>query len=308
MLLPYTVLVRLHTLWHPEVYAVTEADTSLVRNLYSFLPSAVGQSIVAILLVFFQAWAINRLSIKFRIAKRLTLIPGLIYILFTAFFSELLVLTPVLMATTFVIWVLYELYSTYKRTHTAISLFNTGFAVGLATLLVPSMYLYMLLCVLGLTIIKTFKTVELLQQVIGFLVVLYLYYSFGHLIGMDVGSEWPRFSLGFQNGLFDITGFPKILGFLAAGIAISVFSYNKYLAKKSIQIHKSIDMLFWCLVIALLSTLFSTQLSFSYIVLAMLPLALLLNMNVQRIRNQAIVEILHIVLLAALFIQHFSLL
>jgi len=307
MLLPYTALVRIRTLLSPTAYEVQPNDTTMVQYLYSVVASPMAQSILAIFLLFVQAWAVNRLSIKFRISKKLTLIPGLLYILFASFFPPLLVLSPVLLATSAVIWVLYELFSTYKRTHTAISLFNTGFAVGLATILVPSMSLYILVCVLGLTIIKSFKLIELLQQVIGFGAAIYLYFSLGYLIGLDPTQEWSLFALGFNLDILYVSTYPIIFGALVVAITLAVFSYNKYLAKKSIQIHKSIDMLFWSMLVSLLVALLAAKVDFSFLILLILPLSLLLNMNLQRIKNGAIAEFIHLALLALLFVQHFVL-
>jgi len=113
LLLPYVILVRVHTLVHPVAYEVQQGDTFVVEFLFSSISSPIGQSISAILLVYLQAVFLNRLVIKHRLAPDYSLWPGLIYILLTLM-PSFPGLSPHLLANTFILISLDQLFRTYK--------------------------------------------------------------------------------------------------------------------------------------------------------------------------------------------------
>jgi hypothetical protein len=161
----------------------------LLRGLVFFLPARevsmshpgiiskmvygwIGQSgwlpdLVALLLVLLQALLVNVIVAKYRMARTVSLYPGVFYILIVSSFPDFLHLSPVLMANTFLLLVLYELFDSYKKYTAAGSLYNIGLWLGVAALFYYSMLAILIAAIIGFSIVRSFKVREVLMILFG---------------------------------------------------------------------------------------------------------------------------------------------
>lgn len=86
LLLPYAILLRIHSLLYP-VSTVDIGSNGIQESILTFFSGPLSQNIAATLLVFLQAVFINRLAIVNRLSSEITLLPGLVYIIIATFFS-----------------------------------------------------------------------------------------------------------------------------------------------------------------------------------------------------------------------------
>ncbi len=306
-MLPYVVLVRIYTLLHPTVYVATLEDSVMSQMVFSYIQSPIWQSILAIVLIFFQAIAINKINTKNRIALKITLLSGVWYILLVSFLPEYLQLSPMLIANTFIIWSIAEIFSIYKKHFTAINLFNVGLSLGIATLFVPSLSIFLIFGFLGLMIIKSFSIIDALQELIGFVAAIYLFYSIYYLLDGHIATELTKYIYSFNiSPITQVASNLSLAAIVVSLFVLALVSYNGYLKKKSIQAQKKIDLLFWAMALSIFVTTFATKLEYSLVLVMFVPASILLNMSFLSIKNDLIGEILHLGLLIMLFVLHFG--
>jgi len=135
--------------------------------LYQWIsPHSMEGFVVATILVFLQAVTINVIVGKYRIANEISLLPGMFYVLLSSAFSEFLYLSPLILANTFYIIVLMELFSIYRKYSAAGAIFNIGLWTGVASLFYGSYLFLFILAMAGLGILRSFKLKEQLISTI----------------------------------------------------------------------------------------------------------------------------------------------
>lgn len=308
LLLPYTLVLRSHSFISPTVVSADASGSWLYSLVLSILPSGLAQSIFAALLVFFQASAINVISNKNRLARQPALLSGMLYILLVSLIPSYTYLSSSVLANTFLIWALFELFQIYKKAHAAINVFNLGFAIGLAVLLVPPLSVFVLFGVIGIMIIRSFGVVDMLQYLTGIGVSLYLHYSFMYLAGAGpyLLSDY-LYSLNFE--LFStIPTYLPLFVAVAFIVIVCILTYNGHMLKKNIQIQKKIDLLYWFMGFSFLATLVSQDLTTSLSLPLFISASMLLSQTLIRMKSLLLAELIHIAGLALLFALHFSIL
>jgi len=308
LLLPYVIIIRIHTLLNPIVYSAQESDTLLTKFVFGFVDSALIQNILAILLIYFHVLYINRLVIKHRLANQITLLPGLIYAILVSILPEFSLLTPFLIVNTFVLIGIGQIFKTYKRPKAADILFNIGFLIALAAVFEPNYIILLLVGLIGLFVLRSMKIKEVFQLTSGALLVLFAFCSILYLMDISILPELKKLSLIPRLTILESRG--ESLYKIAIIFSVSVFtvlSYGSYTIKKSIQNQKKIDILYWFMIAALLLLLLNTSIEASQVLLLFIPLSILLNFNFINIKSILIQEVIHIGVLALLFALNFGL-
>lgn len=308
LFLPYILIIRAGYLVEPvPEYGLQKGDTLLNQWIFHTIESPMAQYIFASVLIFFQTLSINRLVIKHRLAYQITLIPGLIYILFTALIPEIGVWSPQLIANTFIIMSLSELFLIYKRPQAAAIIFNIGFWFGIASLFVPSIILFFFFSIVGLLILRSIKLKEIFQLLVGLLTPVFLYSAIVYLINGSLTNILNKYAWTFNYQIIQVN---SIASFIYIAIALlSVFcilSYRQYTIKKSIQAQKKIDILFWLMMFSGLFALTSNTMHPSTLVLFFIPLSSLISTNFLNIKNTLIQEVIHVSFIVAIFMIHFK--
>lgn len=307
-MLPYAFLVRGRELFYGELQVYTEGG--LLFNLVdSCFSNELGRSIFSVLLIFLQAWVISHFVNRNKLTRDANLIAGIFYILFVSFLPEYNGLSPILLANTFLILAYGSLSNIYRKPKSEIYLFNSGAYIAIASLFYFPYVVFIALGFMGIYILNTFKVINILQFVSGFIVPFFLsatyliYQGNTELVGtlsMNLNFQMADW---FSQGRYG----SYILAVTAIFITIVIFSYNGFMVKKSIQVQKKVDMIYWILFLALASTILFGKFEFYQIQITALPLAILLSLGFMRIRNWGLTELLHLVLLTMLFTLHFSL-
>lgn len=301
LLLPYTVLVRI---W--GVFSDTPVEIHEKGLLTEWLLGGTDKHSVlaiagSILLVYLHALMINRIVIHNRLTNELTLFPGLFYILLVSFFPSFNGLSSPLIANTFVLIALGHLYATQKKGQSANRIFSTGFWLSTAFLFYFG-YFPLLLCgIIGLSMLRTVKSREWLQYLIGYATPLAIVGMldfvlhdnmhaaaghFGQYGFLDFGIKWNLRTYG-QVTLFGLA------------LLLSFFNYGTFTFKKNIHVQKKINFLFWLLFFMMGAILVQSNVSYEEWVTISLPLSLFVAMMFIRSKQLLLLEILHFALLLA---------
>ena len=311
MLLPYTLLVRIESLMHADQPAYASDLSPFIAWINEMIPSLLLQNILACILIFLQAAYINRIVVKHRMGGQITLWPGLVYILLCSIVPQYTYLSVVLIANSFILAAFSDIFKIYKRPFAVKYIFNSGVFISLAAMLYPPYIAYLLAGFIGLAIIRSFKTKEMLQYLSGVLVPFMLY------------GSWTFYRGAFQEkmgGLMDGKfGFPSdiipqdtngyiFLGLIILIIIVVIFSYGIYTMKKSIQVQKKVDILFWMIISAMIALFINDNLTVDHLLMLSIPLGLLLSMNLLKIKSAIFSELIHLGILILIFVLHFGVL
>lgn len=287
--------------WEPSGYG------PLAEWIYGWIGSS-GQTadIAAMALLLAQAFYLNFFISEHRLASEVSLFPGLFYILASSILPEFLHLSPLLMANTFFLIVLAEIYATFKKTDCADRIFNIGFWTGVGSLFYPSYLFLFVLGFVGLNILKGFKLRERLMMLTG-LVTPYLLISV-HLFWRDEFFDFwvERAPAGFA--FLDFVPAPvwqvyRDLAIFGILILVVLFSYRSYIFKQTMQVQRKINILFWGLLTTALSLLIQSDIEIGHLLITAPPLGIMLSFNFIRMPGR-MAEVIHLLILAiVLFLQ-----
>ncbi len=307
LLLPYVVILRIHSLLYPIAYVPQESDTLTTKLVFGTFTSPLTQNILAVLILYFHVLYINRLVIKHRIANEITLFPGLIYSLLVSFLPEYSLLTPFVFANTFVLLCIGQIFKTYKRPKSADILFNIGFLIALAAVFIPNYVILLLVGLIGLFVLRSMKLIEIMQLTSGSLLVLLAFSGILYLFDQPILVELNKVSLIPRLSIFEVRGLElyKLLAIVVVAV-FTVLSYGTYTIKKSIQTQKKIDILYWFMIASLVLLLLDKTVNPSLPLLLFIPLAILLNTNFLNLKKIMVQEVLHVIMLAFLFALNFG--
>ena len=264
--------------------------------------------IIGILLVFVHAVLINVIVSQFRMANEISLLPGLCYILLASSIPEFLNLSPLLLANTFFIIALFELFGSFRQKSVIANIFNVGFWLGVGSLFYFSEIIFILFAFFSSSILRTFRLNEALIILIGFAVP---YILSGTYFFWNDQFLWFWESQFYNNlGFFDFElvynweTYSK-LGFFALLFIITFISGGSYTAKKNLQVQKFISILYWALFFAGFSIFIQAGIKMEHLLIFVVPLSIFLSFNLQSIRP-SFAEALHLILLTGIIVLQFK--
>ena len=307
-LLLYAVVVRGSVFMQSETVALSQPGI-FSKLLYQWIPPySVEGFVTATILVFIQAVLINIIVGKNRIANEISLLPGLFYVLLSSAFSEFLYLSPLILANTFYIIVLMELFSAYRKYSAAGAIFNIGLWTGVASLFYSSYLFLFVLGIAGLVILRSFKLKEQLMAISGLLVPYILAGTYFFMT--DTFPEFWQAQMQNNFGFLDLQGTPDLnfyikMGLLGLMLLTFIFSYNNYTKKKNIQQQKYINVIFTGLLLSTLPLLFQANIHLDHLLILVPTAGILLSFNFQNART-SYAESAHLLLLVGLLVLQFS--
>jgi hypothetical protein len=255
-------------------------------------------SIAAMVLLLLQGFYLNVIVAEHRLAPKVSLFPGLFYVFMCSLLPAFHYLSPVLMANTFFMVVLGEIYGTYKRSKVAGRIFNIGFWTGVGSLFYPSFALLLLFGFAGLGTFRPFRIRERLMVIIGSLVPYFLLgtYYFWH-------DQLPWFIETVRSG-FEFLGFiptaaPLVyrsLGIMAVVLLVVLFSHRSYLLKQGMDVQRKINVIYWGLFVSAATILVQSGVQLDHWLVVAMPVGILLSFNFIRMPAR-MAEVIHLLML-----------
>lgn len=245
---------------------------------------------------------INQIVNKHRIYRRPSALAGMTYILIVSCFKEIQVLTPALIAMTFLILTTFSIFNTYKQANAVRSIANSAFNAALATVIYPPYSLMIIALMLGLGMLRSFDFREKLQFIISWLVGFWILGSFLFFFDLLDWSFWNHMGLiGSLTEIFhnDLRTYIS-LGGIALLLFIVLFNYYNYKKKKEIEIRKKIDFFYWMLLLGFVSLLLYKNLDTQHLIFISMPIAVFLSMSWMMIKQSIWAELIHLVCVGSL--------
>ncbi|MCB0546340.1 MAG: hypothetical protein KDD19_02075 [Phaeodactylibacter sp.] len=262
--------------------------------------------IVAMALLLGQAFFLNYFISEHRLASEVSLFPGVFYVLASSLLPEFLHLSPLLMANTFFLIVLAEIFATYKKVDCADRIFNIGFWAGVGSLFYPSYLFLFIVGFVGLNILRAFKFRERLMVLTGMLAPYILVSTYYFWTG-DFFTAWMERLLS-SFAFLDFIPTPnwlvyRSLAIFAVLILVVLFSYRSFLLKQTMQVQRKINILYWSLLATALTLLIQPEIEIGHLMVTVVPIGTMLSFNFIRMPGR-MAEVIHLLILViVLFLQ-----
>ena len=261
--------------------------------------------LLALILVLIQALLVNVIVAKYRMARSVSLYPGVFYILIASSFPVFLHLSPLLLANTFLLLAIYELYNTYKKYSSAGELYNIGLWIGIAALFYYSMLVFLLAAIVGFTIVRSFKLKEMMMLLLGVLSAYWLLAVWYFFTGHYEDFFWSKAILENMgmiqlSGNYSIPNYAQIAVF-GTLLLVCLLNYNNYSHKISTQAHKNLDILYWFMAASLISIFIQQGIAVDHLLILAIPLSILFAMTMLYMNNR-LAEALHFLIVVGILL------
>ena len=308
IVLAYLFLIRFSLFTHAFPWNPDNSNAG-VPSLWIFeFVSRVGinPALLSLALVFVQAFYINLMYRNYRATQEVTLLPGVFYALAASLIPEFMNLSPILLANTFLLLAIENVYSVYRANDCADKIFNIGFWIGVASLFQFSFTMFLVAFFVGLTIMRGFRLNEFLMFFIGFFI--------PHLL-LSVYMFWTNQLGAMKQNLADNLGFFNIqmhheqfaslkILLMCILIAFVFITSGMLYSKRNVTAQKYVSILYWVLFAALGTILMQSHVSLQHFLILSVPLGILLSFCLQSI-NSNTTEMVHLlIVVAALLLQY----
>ena len=307
LLLFYLAVLRASTFVHTESLS-PQGHGILSKWLFSALPPlSIGAAILAFFLIFAQATLINVTVARFRVATEISLLPGVFYILLTSILPDFLPLSSIMLANTFLILSIYNLYDAYKTSRVASRIFDAGLWLGVASLFhFPYVFLFFW-GIIGLGVLRGIRIKEFFMLLIGIIVPIFLQGVYCFWIGnMTAFSEHFTQNVGFLSVIpyHSSTVYVK-MGLISLLLLLTVLASSQFFSRRNMTAQKYIGLLYWLMLVSGLIILTQKALDLNQMIVLSVPLGILLSMTFQRL-TPAMAEALHMLLVMVALVFQFE--
>lgn len=261
-------------IFKPDQNQVDFEFSGIIKSFYQFLGERYYfRNILSILLILAISLLLSRLNTNFLFINFRTQMPGYWFVLLSAPFLYLFDLTPILLATLFVVFSLYQLFESYDKKRMSFELIDAGFLISLGSIFYPSLVYIHLLLLIALIILQDFSWKEWFLVIIGGLLPFAIMWSISYTFDSTFQKGYSEVfsknnfttNLNLGNKIFFYSSI--ILLFFASIQMVSVFNLKKIYSRR---LFSALLTLFFIAVFV--SILFSR---ISFLVVALIPLTYL---------------------------------
>ena len=316
LLLLYATLFRI-PLFIAAIPFVPPASANYLSALtYHLLDLAIGNKnyiyhIIALLLVFFQALYFNFLVIRYRILPRNSYLPAMSYVLISSLVVEFTVLTPALMANTFLLFATGKVLSLYKKEKATSVVFDAALLVSIASLFFFPYLAFFLFILAAIVILRPFNLREYFMVALGIAIPYYfigVYFFWNH----EITAFWKTIQITRLN--FPVQEIEKSTRVIVIGSALLVvilwtlFYMQANMLRVVVQVRSYLTVFILLFIAGIVSMLVEFNGEFFHFVWIAIPVGLAFAIFFMEVRRRWLAEILHFfLLLSVLFFQYYFL-
>ena len=305
MLLPYSLILRLPSLIWPQ--KTEEIGTNFLQEgvLKIVQGSPVASYVITSILIFLHAILINRIVIKNRLHAQITLLPGMIYIILANAVPQASFPNMALINMLLILGCLNAVYQSYREPKSAILVFDTGFLVGLATLLYKPSWLFIFIFLIAFIMLRAMKLKHVMQLFIGFVTPTLLMLCYEYLTYTTLHQTLNYVRPLLTPNVVSFSNYSQWIIFASIVVVaiVLLLKYGTYVAKKSIPSQRKIDILFWMMAASGVGLIICGEYPPHYLYLC-IPAAVFLGQHISEIKEVLQAEMIHLVSLALLVVAY----
>lgn len=243
-----------------------------------YLTNVIVSGIFALFLVILQAFYLVYINKVYNFISQRTYLTSLLFVLIASAFLNLHYLHPAIIANTFVLFTIVEIFSSYLKPNIKKNMFNAGFFIAIAGLFYINANFLIVFIFMSLLVLRSFNWKEWVAIIVGFItpyiITLFIYYytdnwtnlsmTFNAIINHSSSKfSWPLSYYVFTAVLF-------FTGLIAIYKLSSTYSNNKVSTRNYFSLFTIL------LVIISLIFLISPFASIELIVISAIPLSYLI--------------------------------
>jgi len=278
LLLVYGILLKLPSfIHHIDKPVPQQTDGFLFKQLLLQL-NTFGTSLPAIyplitfLLLYTQAISFNQLANGQRLMQKPNYLTAMAYLLITSLFKEWNVLSAPLIVNTLMIWVWARMSGLINTRNVSATLFNIGFAIGIATFFYFPSIAFAVLMIVGLIVTRPFKLAEWLISLLGIITPYYFLLAYIFLTDRWKDYHLPGFSLSLPHFYESKWALAAIIIVLFASIVGLIFIRQNFL-RQLVQTRKSWNLVFLYFFVAVCIPFINAAHTFQYWILCAVPVS-----------------------------------
>jgi hypothetical protein len=272
--------------------------TNLIFNALGHYSLVIKMATIALLI--YQAIQINRLVSLNRLTVENSLFAGVFYLLILSLSLEFIPLQAPLIANTFIIVMLMDIFKQTRNVDLHLNIFNVGLWAGLASLFYFPYIIFFPAGLLGVIYLRSFKSIDLFRALLGLLIPYFLVgtclFLFDRLpeLWTDHIAGALRF-LDIQEPL-SWKGY-TLLGFFGVTLFMSLASLNTFGNGLNIHVRRKISVLMIILMTSLLLMVLVSNTSVLSLLFLSIPVSVFLAIMFLKLEPQ-FGEVLHFLILA----------
>ena len=231
------------------------------------------------------------------------------YILIVCLIPDFNYLSPALLANTFIILMLFNIFNAYKINGPNPFVFNAGIFAGCAMLMDSGYIIFFLGGLLGFSIVKAFKFMERIQYLVGFLIPVFLTGTYYFLV-----DDLPHFRemLTHMFSWLDWSIPANYISYMKVGLfglitLFTLINFNNYGKKNNVHAQRKVEVLFWFIALGALTFLFQPGIRLDHMLVVAVPVGSLLGFSILVIENKQIAEVVHLLLISLSFLFQYIL-
>lgn len=305
LLLIVAVLIRVGMLFNlPESLNVilVEPYTGVLLQLPADFFSSFSSVFYALIISVVQALILNHIVNRYNLLPKPTFLPALMYVTLTALITPFIVLSPVLIANFFLLWLIEKFLSIYRKDHVIAVAFDMGMIVGAGTLVYFPFIAMLLLLWIVLLIFRPFNWREWVSGIIGFLTICLFLAVLNYLNdswSVLSATAFP-FATAFPNdfpiNLYDYTVLVPVIGLSF----LSFLTISQKLNRSNVHVRKSYLTLLFMFLFAALSFYIKSEYNIYHFILTLPPLAIFLAHYFISAQKRWFYESLYLVLIGCI--------
>lgn len=268
---------------------------------------SVGFTLLAIINLIGQSLFLNKIVIRAQLFPFKSYLPALTFLMFSNLIPEWNYLSIYLLSNWFVLGLLNNTIKLGYEEDVRLIIINSGLMVGLATLMVASNVLLLIILVVYMLVLRTFKWAEWVLLLLGLLIP--YYFTLGVLLLMDELHRFPNlFAMDLMQlpelkdyNSYNISWVMSYVGFF---LLLGLWVLHTKSSKMLIHVKKLWWLIICSAVISVLAGFFNVSDGFYAWISALLPLSIIFTMVWYADYKKWMMEILFFIALASsLYIQ-----
>jgi len=293
------------------VYLQKENDSviaTLLLNLFGDNP--IVHSVLASLIICSVAIIIGRLSNKYRLFSRQNLYSAYFFVLLASFTSEIQVLSPALISLLFVTLFIRSCLNIYRYHLSGYEVFNIGVFASLAALIYPPFIILTVVALIAVLFFVGFNLKDVLKLIFGIISILIIAFSIFFFFELGDSNYLDHFGRSIYLFSSSYWNSDRIIYFAVIGLfsSLGIIGYYNFLKKKIIDARKKISFLYFILFFMFITPLFFVNTDIYYILGIAVITSFFIGLFLDGYRNNIGAEMIHLILLIALFSIQFNLL
>lgn len=227
---------------------------------------------IATILILVQAFIFNGIINEYNLLGKPTQLPALMYVTASALFAPFLIITPPLICNFLLIWMISKFLSIYRRNDALPVMFDLSMMAAFGSLIYFPFVALMPLIWLSLIIFRPFNWREWTGTLIGFATIYFFlavyYYWYDSLDKFY--TIWLSLANPFV-ATFTISYGYIVLVPVIIILLLSVFSLQQNFFRSFVHVRKSLQLLFFMMVLALVSFYIKPESRIPHFILAVAP-------------------------------------